>query len=88
MTIERKPRCCSEHRCLRSQPIRVFRSQFTNTWYVVTQWADRGGGKIEAMQKHAMYPADAQRLEMLFNAWLDQDGGHQAITDVALPDET
>jgi hypothetical protein len=80
-----EPRCCREHRCRRSQPIRVFRSELTGTWYAVTEWADRGGGSIEAMQKHRVHPHDAEQLETLFDAWEARAEGRRQILDVPLP---
>ncbi len=68
MTVEIVPPCCGEHTCQRSQPIRVLRSGLTGTWYVVTQYAVRGNGAVEAAQKHQMHPDDAAALEAAFQA--------------------
>lgn len=85
MTAQPEPGCCLEHRCRRSQPIRVFRSELTGTWYAVTQWADRGEGRIESVQKHRVHTGDAQQLEMLFDAWEAREEGRRQIVDVPLP---
>lgn len=57
----REPRCCSEWKCRRSQPIRLVRSELSGSWYAVTRWKERPGvpGAIEAIDKHRL-PEDLQ----------------------------
>lgn len=68
-----EPKCCREHRCRRSQPIKVQRGFFT--WYAITQWKDQGNGVTESMQKHELEPVICDALEFAhshkeqFYAW-------------------
>lgn len=37
---------------------RIMRSPITNTWYRVTKWRDKGGGKVQAIEKEEIPPED------------------------------
>lgn len=49
--------CCGEYKCRRQQPIMLSRGGFSQRWYAVTRWKDKGNGLYEAIEKHEL-PAE------------------------------
>ncbi len=60
--------CCNEHGCRRKKPIMPMRSGLTGTWYVVTDYTNRGEGRYEAKTKHALSPDQAAQLDAMREA--------------------
>lgn len=56
--------CCDEWKCRRKQPIMLSRGGFSQRWYAVTRWKDRGNGLFEAIEKHTLDPMLSAALDV------------------------
>lgn len=57
--------CCNEHGCERKNPILLIRSDLTDTWYVVTDYTDKGNGHFVAKTKHRLSDDQQRQLEQM-----------------------